>query len=82
MIAARHDAFLFMCSGNQSGKKDVGKCCAGHWHAGIDAEGRSACPAGGHWHKPQRSNQKQSRVDNDNTEEGFPGLHLEGAAVV
>ncbi|KAL3146940.1 hypothetical protein ABBQ38_014910 [Trebouxia sp. C0009 RCD-2024] len=58
--------------------KSSGKCCAGHWHAAIDADGRSACPGGGHWHKPVRSNQKHSRVDNDDKEEEFPGLRLTG----
>lgn len=61
------------CSGKSSGK-----CCAGHWHAAIEADGRSACPGGGHWHKPARSNQKHSRVDNDDKEDEFPGLRLAG----
>lgn len=65
-----------------SSKGSIGQCCVGHWHAFIDEEGKSSCPAGGHWHKPKKTNQKHSRVDNNNTEEGFPGLHLEGAAAV
>ena len=55
----------------------VGTCCAGHWHAQI-VDGHSSCPAGGHWLKPKRSLNKESRVDCGYPEDSFPGLQLAG----
>lgn len=71
---------LWAIGKDTSSKASVGQCCVGHWHAAIDAEGKSSCSAGGHWQKPRKTNQKEGRVDNDNKEESFPGLQLEGNA--